>query len=65
MPSGDYGYDMAHELDSGGVPVPVADDVRRAAAHVATESSDLDQDYGYDLAHEIPQLLGDQRIQGS
>jgi hypothetical protein len=32
---------------------------------VATESLDLDQDYGYDLAHEIPQLLGDQRIQGS
>ena len=64
-PSGDYGYDMAHELDSGKVPASVADDVRRPAAHVATESSDLDQDYGYDLAHEIPRLLEDQRIQGS
>ncbi len=64
-PSGDYGYDMAHELDSAGVPVPVSDDVRRAAAPVATETSDLDQDYGYDLAHDIPRFLGDQGPQGS
>jgi hypothetical protein len=64
-PTGDYGYDMAHELGSGNVPPSAGDDGRRPAAHVATESSDLDQDYGYDLAHEIPRLLEDQRIQGS
>ena len=64
-PSGDYGYDMAHELDIGQVRASAADDVRRPADHVSTESSDLDQDYGYDLAHEIPRLLEDQRIQGS
>ena len=64
-PSGDYGYDMAHELDSGGAPAPAADVVRRPPDQVATQSSDLDQDYGYDLAHDIPRFVGDQPPGGS
>jgi hypothetical protein len=47
---GDYGYDLAHEVDAR--PAPVS--TQPPGVYVATESPDHDQDLGYDLAHDIP-----------
>lgn len=52
--SGDYGYDLAHEIRSGAVGQP-ADRVRRVpltGPRAMGRESGFDGDLGYDSAHE-------------
>jgi hypothetical protein len=49
-PTGDYGYDLAHEVTDPPAPGPT----EKPAIYVRTESSDQGEDYGYDLAHDVP-----------
>jgi hypothetical protein len=48
---GDYGYDLAHEMDARPSPAAAG---QPGGVYVATESTDHDQDLSYDLAHDIP-----------
>ncbi|HZG92361.1 MAG TPA: hypothetical protein VEZ42_19310 [Pseudonocardia sp.] len=52
--SGDYGYDLAHEVRTA-VVGPTADRARRtpvSGLRRATTTDAGDGDFGYDLAHE-------------
>lgn len=51
-PSGDYGYDLAHE-GAGGVARPESEDRPRHAIVHAGGTSDRGEDYGYDEAHSF------------
>jgi hypothetical protein len=47
--TGDYGYDLVHELVKDGVlPSP---EHEHKAVYAPPEGTDPSQDYGYDLAH--------------
>ena len=47
--TGDYGYDLVHELVKDGVlPSPAHE---HQAVYAPPEGTDPSQDYGYDLAH--------------
>jgi hypothetical protein len=48
---GDYGYDLAHEMDARARPAAAG---HPGGVYVATESTDHDQDLSYDLAHDVP-----------
>jgi hypothetical protein len=51
--SGDYGYDLAHEVKAGLHDVPRPRSApRMAAAATAPSAVDLHGDLGYDSAHE-------------
>jgi hypothetical protein len=49
-PSGDYGYDMAHE-QTRGAPAPEESRRQRHATPGPTGTTDRGEDYGYDEAH--------------
>jgi hypothetical protein len=53
-PTGDYGYDLAHEATSADRSAPAEGDGSRpsSAAH-ASGRSDQMQDYSYDEAHDF------------
>lgn len=53
-PSGDYGYDMAHEVADREASPTAAEVERLRDVQVATQTADSGQDYSYDLAHDIP-----------
>jgi len=47
--TGDYGYDLVHELVKDGVLPPPA--LEHEPVYAPPEGTDPSQDYGYDLAH--------------
>ena len=52
QPSGDYGYDLAHEGEGKGTRPEPEDHPRHAVVH-AGGTSDRGEDYGYDEAHSF------------
>ena len=50
--SGDYSYDMAHDVPTAATPHPEAAPHKLGAADV--HPPDQGGDYSYDLAHEVP-----------
>ncbi|MDQ4085384.1 MAG: hypothetical protein M3165_06150 [Actinomycetota bacterium] len=53
-PTGDYGYDMAHDFDSSQTTAPAGHSGAQRAVYVPTQTGDTDEDYSYDLAHDVP-----------
>jgi hypothetical protein len=52
-PSGDYGYDLAHERIPRTAAHDDPSDRERAGASPAAAKPDPDQDFGYDEAHDF------------
>jgi hypothetical protein len=54
-PTGDYGYDLAHEA-AGGTTTPTTPHEHQNLA-AGTQTADTQGDYGYDLAHDLPRQV--------